>query len=190
MELSRPLRIGLVRRRHPVGDLDDAALFRLIAAGSEPAFEALWRRYGAAVVAVCRRILSDPEAAEDAAQETFARAWRFAGTVDARRGEPVAWLMTVARNSARNIARVTLPEPADGPPDGVDPARERKIVDRLWLHGALSRLPEAERGIVELAYLADLSHAQVAARTGLPLGTVKSRLRRALWRLTEMAEGR
>lgn len=71
-----------------------------------------------------------------------------------------------------------------------DPAGEQHLVDRLWLHGALTRLPEPERRAVELAYLADLSHVQVAARLGTPLGTVKSRIRRGLGRLAEMAEER
>jgi RNA polymerase sigma-70 factor (ECF subfamily) len=189
MEIARLGRAGR-RRRRPVADLDDAELFRLIAGGSEVAFEALWRRYGAAVLRLCTAILSDPEAAEDATQETFARAWRSAATVDPRRGEPVSWLMTVARNSALNVARVTRPEPVPGVEGEPDPARDQEIVDRLWLEGAITRLPDRELEVISLAYFSDLSHAQVAARTGQPLGTVKSRIRRALARLADMAEER
>ena len=179
------------RRRRPISALDDAELFRLVADGSEVAFEALWTRYGAAVLALCRSILRDPDAAEDAAQEAFARAWRSAATVDPRRGEPVAWLMTVARNSAINIARMTRAD--TGAPAAEEPvghAAEQQIVDRLWLRGAVTRLPEREQEVIGLAYFSDLSHSQVAARTGEPLGTVKSRIRRALERLAEMAEQR
>jgi RNA polymerase sigma-70 factor (ECF subfamily) len=189
MDIVRPLSAAR-RRRRPVADLEDAELFRLVAGGSEVAFEALWRRYGAAVLSLCRSILRDPEAAEDATQEAFARAWRSAGSVDVRRGEPVAWLMTVARNSALNIARVTRPEPVAEIDQTAGPAPEQEMVDRLWLQGALTRLPDREQEVIGLAYFSGLSHSQVAARTGEPLGTVKSRIRRALARLAEMAEER
>jgi RNA polymerase sigma-70 factor, ECF subfamily len=184
----RPLSLAR-RRARPVADLDDAELFRLVAGGSEVAFEALWRRYGAAVLALCRSILRDPEAAEDATQEAFARVWRYAATVDPRRGEPVAWLMTVARNSALNVARVTRPEPV-APGNEAGPTAEPEIVDRLWLQGALTRLTDREREVIGLAFFSGLSHVQVADRIGEPLGTVKSRIRRALLRLAEMAEER
>ena len=189
MNLARPLR-SVGRRRRPVVELSDIELLGLVAEGSEAAFEALWRRYGGAVLGVCRAILRDPEAAEDATQETFARVWRSAGTYDARKGRPTAWLLTVARHSAINIARVTRPEPVRQTGDEPGPAREQEIVDRLWLHGALSRLPDREREVVGLAYFAELSHSQIAVRIDQPLGTVKSRIRRALERLAEMAEER
>lgn len=189
MDIVHPLRVTR-RRRRPVGDLGDGELLRLVADGSEAAFEALWRRYGGAVLGVCRAILRDPEVAEDAAQETFARVWRHAGSFDERRGRPAAWLLTVARHSAINIARVTRPEPVAVPDDGADPAGEQEIVDRLWLEGALTRLPDREQEVVGLAYFSDLSHSQIAARIDEPLGTVKSRIRRALERLAAMAEER
>jgi RNA polymerase sigma-70 factor, ECF subfamily len=189
MDIARPLSAAR-RRRRPVGDLDDAELFRLVADGSGTAFEALWRRYGGSVLAICRGILRDPEAAEDATQETFARVWRFAGTVDPRRGEPVGWLMTVARNSALNVARVTRPEPVADPPERPGPGAEQEMIDGLWLRGALTRLPEREREVIGLAYFSDLSHSQVAARLDLPLGTVKSRIRSALTRLAAVAAER
>lgn len=189
MEFVRPLATTR-RRRRPAPDISDAELFRMVGAGSEVAFEALWHRYGAAVLSLCRSILRDADAAEDATQETFARIWRFAATVDPRRGEPVGWLMTVARNSALNVARVTVPDPLPAVEGDPDPAREQEIVDRVWLRGALTRLPEREQEVIGLAFLADLSHSQVAARTGEPLGTVKSRIRRALAQLADMAEER
>ncbi|MGD9696154.1 MAG: sigma-70 family RNA polymerase sigma factor [Thermoleophilia bacterium] len=189
MDAPRPLS-AIRRRRRPVSDLDDAELFRLIAGGSETAFDALWRRYGEAVLGLCRAILRDPQAAEDAAQEAFARVWRFAATVDPRRGEPAGWLMTVARNSALNVARVTLPEPVPEPFERPVPSREQEMIDALWLRGALTRLPDREREVIRLAYFAGLSHTQIAARVDEPLGTVKSRIRRGLARLAELAEGR
>lgn len=189
METPRPSRAAR-RRRRPASELDDAELFRLIAGGSATAFEALWRRYGASVLALCRSILRDPDAAEDAAQETFARVWRFAASVDPRRGDPAGWLMTVARNSALNLARVTLPDPVPEPVERPGPAREQERIEELWLRGALTRLPEREQEVLRLAYFSGLSHAQVAAHLREPLGTVKSRIRRGLARLAELAEER
>lgn len=175
------------RPRGPATGPGDAELFRMVAEGSETAFEALWHRYGAAVYTLCRRILHDDELAEDATQEAFARAWRAAGSVDPRRGPPAGWLMTVARNAAINIARMRSPEPLPEVDRAEEPS-EQDAVDRVWIHGALTRLPEREREALELAYFSDLSHAQVAARLGVPLGTVKARIRRGLARLGEMAE--
>lgn len=188
MDLANPLRSGR-RRRPPVADLGDAELFRLVADGSEAAFEALWRRYGSAVLGVCRAILRDHEVAEDAAQETFTRVWRHARSYDPQRGRPAAWLMTVARHSAINMARMTRPEAAAPIDEGADPSDEQEAVDRVWLQGALTRLPDREREVVGLAYFSGLSHSQIATRIDEPLGTVKSRMRRALERLAEMAEG-
>jgi len=178
------------RLRRPATDIGDAELFELIAGGNEAAFEALWHRYGTALYTACLRILHDVEAAEDATQEAFVRAWRGAASVDPRRGDPAAWLMTVARNAARNVARVRHPEPVADAGAGADPAGTEDAVDRIWLHGALTRLPAPEREVIELAYFGGLSHAQVADRLAAPIGTVKSRIRRGLGRLAEMAEGR
>ena len=181
-------RRGLSRRRATPGEASDEELLRLIAEGSETAFRALFARYGGAVYRVCREIVRDPDAAEDAVQEAFVRVWRAAGTVDASKGSPVAWLLTVARNAARNVARVRVPQPAEVA-DSADPSGgEDPVLDRIWVEGALDRLPDDERAAVELAYFADLSHSQIAARLDQPLGTVKTRLRRAMGRLADIAE--
>ena len=170
------------------GLVSDAELLRLIGEGSETAFAALWVRYGAAVQRVCRGVLRDHDAAEDATQEAFVRIWRGAASVDERKGKPAAWLFVVARNAARNVARVRVPTPAVIPEMVGDEGPEDALVDRLWVDGALERLPESEREVVMLAYFADLSHSQVAARLDQPLGTVKSRIRRALGRLADVEE--
>lgn len=170
-------------------DVSDAELIELIAEGSEPAFEVLWRRYGVAVHRVCRAILRDPETAEDAAQEAFTRVWRFAHTVEPDRGEPAGWLMTVARNSAINLARAGG-DHGPAPDDEREPDRAQELIDRLWLRSAFTSLSSGEREVIGLAFLADLTHVQVAERTGLPLGTVKSRIRRGLARLAEAVDER
>jgi RNA polymerase sigma-70 factor (ECF subfamily) len=166
-------------------DATDAELLRLVAGGSEAAFAALWARTGAAVYSLCRRILVDQDSAEDAAQEAFVRIWRNAKQFDPRRGSAAAWMYTVARNTASNLARIRHPVPQETPPEtyqDADPA------DRFWLETSLARLSEGERTAVELAYFEDLTHSQVAQRLDVPLGTVKARIRRALGRLADFAE--
>lgn len=178
------------RRSRPTvagGDASDEELFRLIAEGSESAFQALFARYGSAVYRVCREIVRDPEVAEDAAQEAFVRVWRKAGTVDARRGTPAAWLLTVARNAARNVARVRVPQPAEVEDTPDTAGGEEEMLDRLWMEAALSRLPEDERIVIELSFYGDLSHSQIATRLDAPLGTVKTRIRRGIGRLADLS---
>jgi RNA polymerase sigma-70 factor (ECF subfamily) len=170
----------------------DQLLLAEVAHGSETAFRAIWERFGGTLYRVCREVLIDPEAAEDATQETFIRIWRSAGTFDPRRGEPAAWLVTIARNAARNVARVRVPLPSEVLEEAADPSirGEEGTVDRVWLEGSLTRLPTDERTVIELAYFGDLSHTQVAARLDQPLGTVKTRIRRGLSRLADMADSR
>jgi RNA polymerase sigma-70 factor (ECF subfamily) len=183
---------GLARRRdeqrHPAED--DVELLGRVAAGDEEAFRALWQHYGRAVYRVCLAVLRERGAAEDAAQETFAILWRRAARYEPARGAPAAWLLAVARNAARNVAR-TRPPVAPARPAGLPHAAdEDELLDRLWLAEALGRLSEPERAALELAFLADLTHAQVAERLGEPLGTVKARIRRALLRLARLPDER
>jgi RNA polymerase sigma-70 factor (ECF subfamily) len=183
-------RVGrVVSPSHGVPDVmgvsDDDALLERIGAGDERAFSEIWDRYGRAVLAVCVMELRDHGLAEDATQEAFTRIWRRAHRFDRRRGSAAPWILTVARNAARNVARRRRPvvplehdaRPAEG--------HEERVVDRFWVEAALARLSAPERQVIHLAFYADLTHSQIAARLGQPLGTVKSRLRRALGRLAD-----
>jgi len=86
-------------------DATDGDLLVRIGGGDADAFTLLWRRLCGPVIALGRRTLSDDQAAEDVAQETFATIWRAAGTYDAERGTASAWIFTIARNAARDVAR-------------------------------------------------------------------------------------
>ncbi len=168
----------------------DEELFQLVAGGNEHAFRLLWDRFGTAVYSLCLRYLGDPQAAEDAAQEAFTAVWRRASTFDPDRGSAAAWLSTVARNAASQVARGTRRREAILavlPEQGA--AHEDEIVMRLAVHSALTRIPHDERVVLELAYFDDLSQTQIAARLRLPLGTVKSRTRSGLRRLAEYLGG-
>jgi RNA polymerase sigma-70 factor (ECF subfamily) len=166
----------------------DSELLKQIAMGSEEAFRILWDRFGAGVYTACRRRLGDAGAAEDATQEAFTSVWRRAGTFDPTRGSAAAWLYAVARNAAAQLVRkgqagTTLTVLDDQAADA-----EKDPVIGLALHAALTRLPETEREVLELAYFEDLTQTQIAARLRLPLGTVKTRTRAGLHRLAGYLE--
>lgn len=164
----------------------DADLLRRVGRGDEDAFRVIWERYGRAVYAACATVLGPGPTAEDAAQEAFTRIWRKAAQFDPNRGTPAAWILTVARNAARNVARVRVPIPTDATPaDLVDGPGDR-VGERFAIERALETLHDHEREAVELAFFHDLSHSQIAARLGAPLGTVKARIRRALGHLADV----
>ena len=148
----------------------------------------LFSRYLPRVRALAARLVGDSDDAEDIAQDTFVEVWRRAAEFDANRGPEAAWLATIARSRAldllrRRVARARklseLQPPAEEPP--------RRDQGRLAL--ALGQLTAAQRKLVELAYVEGLTHAEIAIRTGAPLGTVKTRIRRCLHLLSTQLEG-
>jgi RNA polymerase sigma-70 factor (ECF subfamily) len=166
----------------------DAELLQLVAESKVDAFEAIWERYGGAVYAACLRRLREPGAAEDATQEAFTTVWRRARTFDAARGSAAAWLFAVARNAASQQARGARREALMAVLPEAGEAQEADIIRYLEVQAALTRLPETERAVLELAYFDDLSQTQIAQRLRLPLGTVKSRTRAGLQRLAQWLE--
>lgn len=167
--------------RRPPLQASDAELLEAIAAGSEAAFEELRGRYGRAVARICRSAGSDRE---DCEQEVFARIWRKAALFDSRRGSAAGWLMTVARRTAVSVrARHATAELDE---EAVAGATEPADVDAFWLEGALARLAERERTVIELSYFDDLSEGTIARRLRVPLGSVKSWKRRGLNRLATL----
>ena len=166
----------------PPREASDVELLRLIASGSEPAFEELRSRYRRAVARVCRAVTGSEE---DCEQEIFARVWGKAALFDPARGSAAAWILTLARRTALNqLAARRPPPPFDRrlPAGAVEPA----VVDAFWLEAALERLTEQERTVIELAYYSDLSESAIARRLRVPLGSVKSLKRRGLNRLATL----
>lgn len=195
---ERPLTI-----EHPpdAPDREDAELARRAAAGALDAFNQLVLRHQDAAYALALRYLGAPEAAEDATQEAFVRAYRAVGTF--RGGKFRAWLLTIVANVSRDELRRRgrRPErsldigPGDDagaasldPPDAAPtPAERAETADlRRALEAALARLPEEWRLIVLLSDVHGLSHDEIARAAGVPIGTVKSRLSRARGRLRDM----
>jgi RNA polymerase sigma-70 factor (ECF subfamily) len=154
--------------------------------GDEHALRMAYDRYGGAVLHLALRTLGNRADAEDVTQATFVAAWQGRETFDPDRGGMLGWLLGIARRkavdrlrSAAREARVAeavraLPEPAA---PGETPER---ILDRLVVADELAQLPAEQRRTLELAFYDDLTHPQIAAVTGLPLGTVKSHIRRGM----------
>jgi RNA polymerase sigma factor (sigma-70 family) len=171
-----------------VDALSDETLLAAMGAGSADAAAVFVRRFQSRVYGLALTMLRDPGVAEDVAQETFVRAWRHAATYDARRGRVPTWLLTIARNVALDRARLRPPTPVDpdivtaeldraAPNDGLD------VGDRDRLRSALAELPEDQRRALVLAMYAGRTAREIAALDGVPLGTVKTRIRAAMSKL-------
>ncbi len=172
-----------------VSDQSDDRLLGLVGSGDREAFRILWDRFGVALYTICLRRLSDQGAAEDATQEAFTSVWRRASTFDPTRGSAAGWLFAVARNAAAQVARRDRrPDVNLMVLDGEEAAQEEAALTRMMVHAAVARLPEKERAVLELAYFDDLSHSQIADQLSLPLGTVKTRVRSGLRRLSDYLE--
>jgi RNA polymerase sigma factor (sigma-70 family) len=175
--------------------LSDEALVSGLAAGDAAAATAFIRRFQARVYGMALTIVRDEGTAEDVAQETFVRAWKHAGTYDPRRGRVATWLLTIARNLAIDVVRVKTPEPLD--PDLVtnklqqagvagSPADQGSAPDeRTRVRGALAELPpEQQRALFLAAYLGRTAQ-EIGELEGVPLGTVKTRIRTAMLKLRD-----
>lgn len=170
-------------------DPRDVAVEEAWVAGRPDALRLAYDQFGALVHTYCVRALGDREQAADCVQETFVGAWRSSERYDRGRGTLAGWLLGIARYRVLDVRRRSprVPTPVgDGRPEtaaGPAGADVDGLVDRLLLVRALDSLPERARSVVELAFWSDLSQSEIAARLDVPLGTVKSDMRRALLRL-------
>jgi RNA polymerase sigma-70 factor, ECF subfamily len=165
-----------------------------IAQHSEAAFETFYDRHSGAVYALARRILRTQTDSEEVMQDVFIRVWNKAGDYDAARGTVMAWLMTIAHHTAIDVFRrnqnrqtIELDDVALNAASHGSDASEMAL-DRMMAAKALDMLEESDRVVLEALYFEGLSQSQLAARTGLPLGTLKSRARSALQRLRAQFE--
>ncbi|MET0729268.1 MAG: sigma-70 family RNA polymerase sigma factor [Acidimicrobiales bacterium] len=165
--------------------------------GRDPeALRLAWDQFGTLVFTYCVRSLSDRGAAADCTQETFLSAWRSRDGFDPAKGTFAGWLMGIARFKVLDAYRAAprVPTPHESSPDaephsGPAEPEADQLADRLLVAHALERLSPRARTVVELAFYSDLTHAEIAQRLDLPLGTVKSDVRRALQRLRTHLEG-
>jgi RNA polymerase sigma-70 factor (ECF subfamily) len=174
----------------------DEALLSAIARGDAAALATLHGRYRRAVFSVALAVVADRAEAEEVAQEAFLRVWLRARSYDPGRGRAGAWLLRLTRHLAIDLVRrrrLTLaPEPTDGdarpgkPGDEPVDDVERAVLaaeQRRFVEAALRALPATQREVIVHAYYGGLSHAEIARRLGVPLGTVKSRACLGLRRL-------
>lgn len=184
------------RGRHSPPPGDDRELVRRIAAGDEAALAALYDRWSTLVHTMAAQLVADTDDAAEVVEEVFWQAWRQARRYEEGRGAVSTWLVVMARSRAidrlrsRRRTRETespgegadiqsVPAPEDSGA-GAEAAERREMVAR-----ALGSLPEEQRETVELAYFRGMSQSEIAAHTGQPLGTVKTRARLALQKLRE-----
>ncbi len=196
----------------------DSGLIRQLIAGSQDALAGLYDRHAQAVFAAAMRVSRDRGIAEEVVQETFLTVWNRAELFDPSRGTLSAWLLTIARNRAIDRLRVasrhdraaTFSSFGRGDADdqstvewltstgdligaaGPEPGPELALADketRELVRDALASLSPLERRAIELAYGTGLSQSEIAAHLGWPIGTVKTRTRRAFHHLRERLEG-
>jgi RNA polymerase sigma-70 factor (ECF subfamily) len=168
-------------------DMGDEALVRRVAGGDERALSELYDRYSRPVYATGVRILGDASLAEELVQDTFTSVWRGADTFESERASFSTWLYRIARNRAVDLDRRRRVRPVFA---GEDPLRavsggpEPEADVNGWdLARALSRIPEEHREVLTLAYFEGLTQREISRRTGVPLGTIKSRTTAAMKRL-------
>ena len=162
----------------------DESLLARVRERDQAAMGEIFDRFATMVYAVAMRVLRDSDQAEDIMQDVFLQVWSFPDRFVHGRGSLGAWLAVVARNRAIDILRRRRPtDPCDEVvlASGTDLASEverNTIMDKV--RGVLKDLPAEQRRSLELAFFEGLTHSEVAARTGDPLGTVKTRIRTAL----------
>jgi len=166
-----------------------AELVMRVAHGQDAqAFTVLFEHFAPRVKAFLMKSGADPTTAEECAQDVMATVWHKAAQFDPSRASAATWIFTIARNRRIDmLRRDRRPEPEDltwGPdaePDQFDTLALQQETEKLAQ--AMNALPDKQRKMIESAYFGDLSHNEIADETGLPLGTIKSRIRLALERL-------
>ena len=159
--------------------------------GEDSALRDLFDEFSPLVLSICRRLVGDD--AEDVAQQVFLAAWRGRTSFDPSKGSIAAWLAGISRFKAIDYLRAkgrrpSTPDGTIGELQAVEP-RVNQVVDQILVAGALSTLPPARRQVITLGFYEGLSHPEIAERLSLPLGTVKSHMRRGLEAMQRELEG-
>ena len=182
----------------PAQEPSDAEVARRFCTGDESALALAYERWAGQVHGLAVRAFGSGPDAEDVTQQTFVAAWTGRARYSPASGPLPAWLTGICRHkiadtwaklerqrrSAEAAAADVLAHPAHASREGLDGA----VADRVLLLGELDRIGQPQRRIIELAFFEDLTHTQIADRTGIPLGTVKSHIRRTLERLRDRLE--
>jgi RNA polymerase sigma-70 factor (ECF subfamily) len=165
--------------------------------GDRAAFRIVYEATSAKLLGVCLRILADRQLAEDVLQDTYLTVWRKASTFDPSRASPITWLVTIARNRSIDRLRSAAPmrrtapvedahDLADGAPLASDVIETTDEVNRLNV--CLDTLEDRARSVIRTAFLEGVTYDALAIRENVPLGTMKSWIRRGLLRLRSCLE--
>jgi RNA polymerase sigma-70 factor (ECF subfamily) len=173
---------------------DQTALMARIARGDESAFAELYDQLAPALYGIVLRVVRDPAQSEEVTQEVFVELWRKAARFDASRGGVHGWAVTVARRRAvdrvrseqshRDRERREAALPAGSPENPSDAVIAS--LDRDRARQAMTKLSDAQRDALELAFFDGLTHVEVAEQLGVPLGTAKTRIREGLLRMRSL----
>ena len=167
-----------------------AQLLRRIADGDSDALAALYDQTATPVYSLARRMLADPADAEEIAADVYRQAWQSANSWDGARGTVLAWLLMMTRS--RCLDRIRARESRR---KAEDPVRQQPVVQELnparvdeadRVRKAVSELPPEQRVLIELAWFEGYSQSELAENTGVPLGTVKTRMRLGMLRLRNL----
>jgi len=170
-------------------DRTDRETMNRLATGDLGALDGLYEHYGAMAFSIAYRITGDRTAAEDVVQEAFLGAWRNAARYVDARGSVRTWLLSIVHHRAIDVVRrrrptLELPEVESPLPDVLTVpdtwAEVERGLDRETVLAALGSISDVQREAIELAYFGGLTQTEIAARIGVPLGTVKGRLRLGL----------
>jgi RNA polymerase sigma-70 factor (ECF subfamily) len=184
----------VIQGHDPLSAREEQQLVSMLLAGDEAAIREIYQRFARPVYTLGLRLLGGADAAEELTQDVFVTAWRKAERFDPSRGRLSTWLMAIAHNLAvdrlrhdNGVSRPhlvfvdALPEREDE--DGAGGGTIQSVVDRDLANRAMASLTEAERALLALAYFRGMTAREIAEADGIPLGTVKTRLRSALIKL-------
>lgn len=189
-------------KREKAERLADEELMPLIGAKDPEAFAVFYDRHGGVAYSLAYRIVGEPGAAEDVAQEAFISVWRSGARFDRARGSVRSWMLSIVRNRAIDSLRAGAGSKAPKLTFDDDAVLEQRPAEELTeeeamrhetaseVRGALGQLPGDQSKVIELAYYGGFSQSEIAEMLGVPLGTVKGRMRLGMEKIRgEIAEG-
>jgi RNA polymerase sigma-70 factor (ECF subfamily) len=171
---------------------DDIEYMNRVAGHDQQAFRALYQQYGKMVYSLAYRVLQNTTLAEEVTQDTFLKVWQQRARWDPAKGLLRNWLLTITHFTAIDRLRHERRQP-NLHPDSIEDMEEMIASrgDALWQDGSLLRmllkqLPPEQAALIDLAFFKGMSHSDIASETGIPLGTVKTRLRSGLQRMRDL----
>jgi RNA polymerase sigma-70 factor (ECF subfamily) len=183
-------------------DLDDEGLILAIRDGAEWAMDILYERYSKYAYALAYRIVRDSTIAEDIVQDAFLSVWRKADSYQEQHGTVRSWLQAIVYHRAIDKVRASAHRDAQWTPLQTDneqdpPSEQPEVWEEAWHHerarliqSTLAQLPPEQRQVIELGYFGGYTHAEIAERWNIPLGTVKGRMRLGLQKMKHLLRER